>query len=120
MKTPVSEEAHEEWVVINEEKQEWVQKLSNVLSENDIPSRIALAPGCSAGQCGCTFLLLVTKNDVQAALDSIDGYYMKLHPEIRESKEWADQDRCPACGHHVGTDARECPDCGLRLIIEES
>jgi rubrerythrin len=94
METPIPEEAHDEWVVIKEEVQEWIQKLSHMLSEKDIPSRIALA--------------------------SIDEYYMELHPEIRESQELVDQGRCPACGHHVGTDARECPDCGLRLIIEEA
>ena len=53
-------------------------------------------------------------------LVNIDEYYMELHPEIRESQELVDQGRCPACGYHVGTDARECPDCGLRLIIEEA
>ncbi len=120
METPIPEEAHDEWVVIKEEVQEWIQKLSHMLSEKDIPSRIALAPGCSAGTCGCTFLLLVGKKNVQAAHVNIDEYYMELHPEIRESQELVDQGRCPACGHHVGTDARECPDCGLRLIIEEA
>ncbi len=119
METPISEETHDQWVIIKEEAQEWVQKLSDMLSENDIPSRIALAPGCSAGQCGCQFILMVTKKDVQAALVSIDEYYMILHPEIKESQEWVNQGRCPACGHHVGTDARKCSDCGLLLIIEE-
>jgi hypothetical protein len=118
MKTPFSEEAHDGWVVIKEETQEWIQKLSHMLSTKDITSRITLAPGCGAGTCGCTFLLLVAKKDVQAALASIEEYYMELHPEIKESQEWADQGRCPACGHHVGTDARECSNCGLRLIIE--
>ncbi len=119
METSISEETHDEWVVIKEEAQEWVQKLSDMLSGNNIPSRIALAPGCSAGSCGCTFLLLVAQNDVQTALVNIEEYYMELHPEIRESQEWVDQGRCPACGHHVGTDAKECSDCGLLLIIEE-
>ena len=49
----------------------------------------------------------------QAATVNIEEYYMVLHPEIRESQEWIDQGRCPACGHHVGTDAKECPDCGV-------
>ncbi|ODS34336.1 MAG: hypothetical protein SCARUB_00467 [Candidatus Scalindua rubra] len=120
MKTPISEEAHEEWVVIKEDMQEWIEELSHMLSEKGISSRIALAPGCSAGTCGCRFILLVIKKDVQAALVSIDEYYMILHPEIKESQEWVAQGRCPACGHHVGTDARVCPDCGLRLIIEEA
>lgn len=120
MKTPNPEETHDEWVVIKEEGQEWIRELSHMLSEEGISSRIALAPGCSAGQCGCQFHLLVNKKDVQAAIVSIDEYYMELHPEIRESQEWADQGRCPACGHHVGTDTTECPDCGLQFIIEET
>ncbi len=118
METPASEEAHDEWVVIKEDMTDWIQELSNMLSEKDIASRIALAPGCSAGTCGCRYLLLVTQNDVQAALDNIEEHYMLLHPEIRESQEWVDQGKCPACGHHVGDDAKECPDCGLMLIVD--
>ncbi len=120
MKNPAPEENHDEWIAIKEEGQEWTRKLASMLSEKGIPSRITLAPGCSTGTCGCRFILLVAKNDVEAALDSIDEYYMELHPEIRESNEWAAEDRCPACGHHVGKDARECSDCGLLLIIEET
>ncbi len=120
MGTPNREEAHDEWVAIKEETQEWIKELADMLSENGIPSRLTLAPGCSAGTCGCKFRLLVTKEDVQTALDRIDKYYMTVHPELRESQEWADQDRCPACGHHVGKDAKECSDCGLLLIIDEA
>ena len=119
MNTSNSEELHDEWVVIKEDMTEWIQELSNMLTEDNIPSRIALAPGCSAGSCGCRYLLLVTQKDIEAALASVEEHYMKLHPEIRESNEWVEQDRCPACGHHVGADAKECSDCGLMLIIEE-
>lgn len=120
MKTPIQEDTHDEWIAIKEETQEWTQKLSHMLSEKGISSRITLAPGCGAGSCGCTFHLLVAKKDVQAALAGIDEYYMILHPEIKESQDWMDQGRCPACGHHAGTDAKECHDCGLLLIIEEA
>ena len=120
MNTPISDEPHEEWVAVKEDMREWIQELSHMLSERGISSHIALAPGCSAGTCGCTFILLVAKKDVQAALGGIEEYYMLLHPEIRESQEWVDQGRCPACGHHVSADARECSDCGLPLIIEET
>ncbi len=120
METPEREKDHDEWVAIKEETQEWVKELADMLSENGIPSRLMLAPGCSAGTCGCKFRLLVAKEDVQVALDRIDEYYMTVHPELRESQEWAEQDRCPACGHHVGKDAKECSDCGLLLIIDEA
>ncbi len=120
METPDRKKDHDEWVAIKEDTQDWIKELADMLSENGIPSRLMLAPGCSAGTCGCKFRLLVAKDDIQVALDRIDEYYMTVHPELRESQEWADQDRCPACGHHVGKDAKECSDCGLLLIIDEA
>ncbi len=118
MGTPNSEETHAEWVAVKEGDQDWIKELADMLTENDIPSSITLAPGCSAGTCGCRFILLVAEKDVQAAHENIEEYYMTVHPELRESQEWAEQDKCPACGHDVGKDAKECPDCGLLLIIE--
>lgn len=119
METPISEKNNEEWVLVKDDTTDWIQELADMLTENNIPLRVTLAPGCSAGQCGCRHLLHVAKEDAQTALVCIEEYYMTLHPEIRESQEWADQGRCPACGHHAGADAKECPDCGLLLIIEE-
>jgi len=122
METPNSEEAQAEWVAVKEGDQDWMKELADMLTENGIASGMTLAPGCSAGTCGCRFILLVAEKDVKDAHDHIDDhideYYMTVHPELRESQEWADQDRCPACGHEVGKDAKECPDCGLLLIIE--
>ncbi|GJQ60199.1 MAG: hypothetical protein D8M57_03275 [Candidatus Scalindua sp. AMX11] len=117
MPTPKGDDG--EWVIIKDDLQEWIKELSSMLQEKGIPSRIALTPGCSAGKCGSTYLLLVTKENARIALENIEEYYMVLHPEIRESQEWVAQGRCPACGHHVGVDARECSDCGLMLIREE-
>jgi len=118
METPDSEEDQVEWVAVKEGDQDWMKELADMLTENGIASGMTLAPGCSAGTCGCRFILLVAEKDVKDAQDHIDEYYMTVHPELRESQEWADQDRCPACGHEVGKDAKECPDCGLLLIIE--
>ncbi|MCP5003354.1 MAG: hypothetical protein GY941_05290 [Planctomycetes bacterium] len=118
MKTPESEENSEEWVVIREDTQDWTTELADMLTEKEIPTLLTLAPGCSAGSCGCKFHLMVTRENVQEALENIDEYYLITHPELRVSKEWEDQDRCPACGHHVGKNAKECPDCGLLLIVE--
>ena len=44
---------------------------------------------------------------------------MEVHPEIKASKELISQGKCPACECPVGSDAAECPDCGLRLMIIE-
>ncbi len=118
MKTPSSEENLEEWVVIREDTQDWTKELADMLTEKGVPTLLKLAPGCSAGTCGCKFQLMVPKENLQEALENVDEYYIITHPELKESKEWEDQDRCPACGHHVGKDAMECPDCGLLLIIE--
>ena len=103
--------------LVKEETQEWLKELPDLLSESSILSRLTLSPGCTAGTYGCRFILLVAEKNVQVALHSIDEYYMAVHPELRESQERADQDRCPACGHHVGKDAKECSDGGLVLII---
>jgi len=119
MKAPNSEENLEEWVAIKEDTQDWTKELADMLTEMGVPTLLKLAPGCSAGTCGCKFQIMVARENVQDALAHIDEHYMITHPELRVSKEWADQDRCPACGHHVGKDAKECPDCGLLLIIED-
>ncbi len=118
METSDLEEGKVEWVAVKEGDQDWIKELADMLTGNGIVSGITIAPGCSAGTCGCRFILLVAEKDVEAASDHIDEHYVTMHPEHRESEEWADQDRCPACGHDVGKDAKECPDCGLLLIIE--
>lgn len=106
------------WVVIKEEAKDWVQELSTMLSENGIHSRIDVASGCDVGSCACRFALLVAESDVASALACVDEYYILLHPEIKQSQEWVDQDKCPACGFGIGADVRECPDCGLVFIAE--
>ena len=118
METPNPKEDHAEWVAVKEGDQDWMKELADMLTENGIPAGMTLAPGCSAGTCGCKFIVLVAEKDVRVAHGYIEEYYMTVHPELRESQEWADQDKCPACGHDVGKDAKECPDCGLLLIIE--
>lgn len=120
METFISDGTNDEWVVIKEDMREWIKELSHMLNEKDISSRISLASGCSPGTCGSTFLLLVAKKNVQEALANIEEYYISLHPEIGKSQEWVAQGRCPACGHHVGMNPKECSDCGLPLIIEEA
>lgn len=118
-KPDVADHLHGEWVAIREEGKEGIRELSDVLSSNGIPSQIALAPGCSTGKCGCRYLLLVTKRDVHAAHDCIEEFHTQMYPEIKTAQEWESQGKCPACGYRVGTDAKECPDCGLVFMSEK-
>lgn len=120
METQISEKANNEWVAIREETQEWVQKFSQVLSEGKIESQIVMAPGCNASSCGCKFHLLVSENDVQAAHECIHEHELMLYPEMKESHEWAAQEKCPACGHDISGEVEECGDCGLRFLVEEN
>src|SRR3989304_9407946 len=71
----------DEWVVIREEEKEGIRELSELLSRNGISSKIGLAPGCSAGKCGCRYLPLTTTKDVGAAHDCIEEFHTQRHPE---------------------------------------
>ncbi|MCF6158082.1 MAG: hypothetical protein E3K32_05820 [wastewater metagenome] len=110
---------NEEWVTIREEGIEGVRELSDLLTRNDIFCKIVLAPGCSTGKCGCRYLLLALKENAQIAHDCIEEFHTQKYPEIKASQEWESQGRCPACGFSVNPDMKECPDCGLLLIIEK-
>lgn len=118
-KSDITEPLHDEWVTIREEGIEGIRELSDLLSRNGIFCKIVLAPGCSTGKCGCRYLLLAAKRDVSAAHDCIEELHIQKYPEIKTSQEWELQGRCPACGYCVGPDIKECPDCGLLLIIEK-
>jgi hypothetical protein len=117
-KTDVTAHLHDEWVAIREEGKEGIRELSDLLSRNGISSKIALAPGCNTGKCGCRYLLLAAKRDARAAHDCIEEFHTQKYPEIKTSQEWESQGRCPACGYCVSPDTKKCPDCGLLLIIE--
>ena len=115
-KPDVAAQPDNEWVPIREGGKEIVLELSNVLARNNFSAKIALAPGCSTGKCGCKYLLLTTRSEAHAAHDFIEAYYMQKHPEIKTSQEWESQGKCPACGYSISPDAKECPDCGLSLF----
>jgi hypothetical protein len=118
-KSDITEPLHDEWVTIREEGIEGIRELSDLLSRSGIFCKIALAPGCSTGKCGCRYLLLAAKRDARAAHDCIEELHTQKYPEIKTSQEWESQGRCPACGYCVSPDTKECPDCGLLLIIEK-
>ncbi|MBF8276191.1 MAG: hypothetical protein HW390_1264 [Candidatus Brocadiaceae bacterium] len=117
-KPAVPVQPDDEWVPIREGGKEIVMELSRLLASNSFSAKIGLAPGCSTGKCGGKYLLLTTKSEAHAAHDFIEEYYTQKHPEIKTSQEWALQGKCPACGYAVSPDAKECPDCGLSLMVE--
>lgn len=113
-----SGENQDEWVVLKEDRKEVIQELTPLLFELGIPSKMILSPGCKAGACSAKCVLLVMKKNARAAHTSIEEYYMKKYPEIKVSQEWEAEGKCPACGYHIGANAKECPDCGLVLLFE--
>lgn len=111
---PVSSE-----VMVREGEKEWIQELQHVLLDSGVPCRISLPQDCSTGTCGSTHHLLVPEENATSATACIENYYREIHPEISESETLAAAGKCPACGHDVGHDAKECLDCGLLLLLEE-
>lgn len=118
-KRRLRKEALENAVVIREGDPEWMDELYNVLIDSGIPCAVHADAGCNKGCCGNTCRLTVSLRDVERAQERIEGYFMEMHPEIREANELVTKGKCPACGSPVGTDAVECPDCGLTLLIIE-
>jgi hypothetical protein len=62
---------------------------------------------------------MVSREDAEKALERIEEYYSEVHPEIRASREMISNGKCPACASPVGSEATECGECGLTLIIVE-
>lgn len=94
----------------------WLKELRVVLEGKGIPSGINTSnEGCSPGGCGTTAILFVSKEHVEVANTLLEQYYIDTHHEMDEGMGPHGEDICPACGSHTGTDAKECPDCGLAL-----
>jgi len=106
-------------VVLREGDLKWLGELHNVLINAGIPCTVISDPSCKKGCCGTTCRLIVSKDDTERAQGRITEYYMELHPELRASNELITRGKCPACGTPVGPSDKECPDCGLTLIIIE-
>ncbi len=115
----IEEENVEDAVAVREGDLNWLTELRAALVDAGIPSTIDVDAGCKKGCCGDKCRLKVAPEDLERAQDSIEEYLMKVNPEFRTSKELIREGRCPACGSPVGADARECPDCGLPLLIVE-
>ena len=70
--------------------------------------------GGGGSSCNSQCMLLVGTQYRETAAEIIKGYWLKLHPELRNGEENADKGLCPCCGFKTGS-AEECPDCGLYL-----
>ena len=111
-------EAIENAVVVREGDLKWLGELYKVLIKSGIPCTVTSDAGCNKG-CRPKCLLVVSSEDLERAQERIAEYFMEIHPELRASNELMRQGRCPACGSPVGTGEKECPDCGLTLVIIE-
>ena len=112
-------QALEDQIVVREGELEWMKELYNVLIDAGIPCVINADAGCKKGCCGGRDRLFVSSRDLGRANERIDEYYVEIHPEMQASKDMSSQGKCPACGSQVDSDAAECSDCGLTLMIFE-
>jgi hypothetical protein len=110
--------AVEDRAVVTEGDLDWLRELRVVLIDSGIPCTIH-SEDCGAGCCGGTCRLVVSPDDLQRAKERVEEYFMEVDPELRTSNEMIREGKCPACGSPVADGARECPDCGLLLIVEE-
>jgi hypothetical protein len=118
-KERIREKAVENTAVVREGDLDWLRELRAVLVDAGIPAAVQAAADCGKGCCGGTHRLTVSSDDLERAQERIEEYFMEGNPEIRASKELLGEGKCPACGSPVGEEARECPDCGLPLLIVE-
>ena len=117
-KERLMEKAVEDEVIIREGDLDWMKELYAVLIDAGIPCTIRTDSGCKKG-CHAPHPLVVSRRDYERAQERIEEYFMEMHPEIRASRELVSEGKCPACGSLVSADDRECPDCGLPLVIIE-
>lgn len=94
----------------------WAQSLSERLQAAGVPHRIAAENAGSAD--ALRFGVFIRGEDREAAL-AVDAEVLREQlPDLPEGFDPGalQEGGCPACGAAVGTDERECPECGLALI----
>ncbi|MBA4373916.1 MAG: hypothetical protein C0402_13790 [Thermodesulfovibrio sp.] len=106
-------------VVVREGDLGWMSELRTVVLNAGIPCMLYSDAGCGKGCGGDTWRLKVSPEDLEKAQESIEEYLMELDPEFRIAKDLIGEGKCPACGSPVGSEVRDCPDCGLPLLIVE-
>ncbi|MCL5024500.1 MAG: hypothetical protein M1497_14265 [Nitrospirae bacterium] len=118
-KKRLMEKAVENEVVVREGDLKWLSELYAVLIDAGIPCTVRSDAGCKKGCCSDKCRLVVSQEDLERAQERIEEYFMEMHPEIRASRELVSEGKCPACGSSIGAADRECPDCGLVLVVIE-
>jgi zinc-ribbon domain len=118
-KKRLMEKAIENEVMVREGDLDWMDELYAVLIDAGIPCTVRSNAGCTKGCCGDKCRLVVAPEDFERAQERIEKYFVEMHPEIRASNELVSEGKCPACGSPVAPGDRECPDCGLMLVIIE-
>ena len=113
------EKSVENKVVVRDGEMDWLSELRAVLIDAGIPCDIHSDAGCKEGCCGDKCRLVVSQEDLEKAQEKIEEYFMEINPELRASNELIREGKCPACGSSVGKGEKECPDCGLLLLIVE-
>lgn len=118
-KKRLMEKSIENEVTVRDGDLKWLGELYTVLIEAGIPCTVRSDALCTKSCCGDKCRLVVAPEDVERAHERIESYFIEKHPEARTSSEMAGEGKCPACGSPVDPGDRECPDCGLLLVIVE-
>lgn len=114
-----TEKALESQVAVRQDSLNWIRELHGVLIDSGISCTVTADDDCKKGCCGNTYRLMVSSEDAVEAHERIEAYYTEIHPEASVSRELAGQGKCPACASSVESDTKECPDCGLTLLVIE-
>lgn len=106
-----------ELVIIREDTPEVIRELQTYCGERGYDTQITLAPGCSTGSCALRYVLLIARQNAPAGAALVEQYFFEQYPELKQARQEQEKGNCPACGYPAGDMARECPDCGLALIV---
>lgn len=110
-----------ELVLIRAEGPAWIEALAQALREADVPSRVEIIDpekhGARSGVSGSACGLFVLERDVAKAREIDARVQREQIPDLPSDDAASDggEEGCPACGHALGPDDAECPDCGLFL-----
>lgn len=107
-----------EVAVVREGGQSWLKECRAYLASKGVDSFLSTPAGCKPGNCSPTVSLVVAKQDLEDTDRLLYDYYLERHPDAADEAAVDGDETCPACGYHAGTEATECPDCGLALALD--